>query len=338
MQAVEKLSEAAARGPAGHKDRAAMAAKVAQQPGQGGADNFVGWEHASAATRLLQRRRQMFEIQEQLEREKAEYRNREALFKKREEELEAKDLELQESLVTYSKFLQEKDSNRIRADKKANDERRITEQKDIEIKELNEKLKMLRTRYSQLQVLFGKNIKYQQYMDLVVDSEETYGEHEDVRGRWELLDSLAKEVTSHAQFFLASNEEYKQRLLMLTEMKEGEILECQNEIQKMKTQYEALKLDSNRLQDRAVKEALRKQAQALKLGQVKMACDSIYDRLSSRSQLKAPPKPDDTIKVLKSSRDTLADLMQIVTDYQGEGGAHVDEDGDEKSTPRGGEE
>ena len=288
---------------------------------QGGAnpDDFQGWEHASAATRLLQRRRQMFEIQEQLESEKAEYRNREALFKKREEELEAKDLELQESLVKYSKFLQEKDSNRIRADKKANDERRITEQKDIEIKELNEKLALLRTQYSKQNVELNKNIKYQKYMDLVVESSNgEYSEHEDVRGRWLLLDELAKEVNNHAKFFLASNEEYKQRLLTLTEAKEGEILECQNEIQKMKTQYDTLKLESGRLMETARKEATRKQDRALKLGQVKMACDSIYERLSGRSKvvLKKASKPDDTILVLAKCGDVLADLMQIVEDYR----------------------
>lgn len=291
---------------------------VAQRAGPN-PDDFQGWEHASAATRLLQRRRQMFEIQEQLEAEKAEYRNREALFKKREEELEAKDLELQESLVKYSKFLQEKDSNRIRADKKANDERRITEQKDIEIKELREKLAMLRTRYSQLNVELSKNIRYQKYMDLVVDgSAGEYSEHEDVRGRWLLLDELKTEVNSHAEFFLEGNEKYKQRLLTLTEAKEGEILECQNEIQKMKQEYEALKLESTVLQEEARKEATRKQDRALKLGQVKMACDSIYERLATKSKvvLKKAAKPDDTIMVLAKCGDVLADLMQIVEDYK----------------------
>eukprot|EP01044_Picomonas_judraskeda_P005495 COSAG03_NODE_520_length_7215_cov_38.328274_4_plen_323_part_00 len=277
------------------------------------------WEHASAATRLLARRRQMFDIQEELERHKGEYRNKEAEFKKREEELEAKDLELQESLVKYSKFLQEKDSNRIRADKKANDERRVTEQKDIEIKELREKLSLLRARYSQLSIDLGKNVRYQKYMDLVVEgSGGEYSEHEDVRGRWLLLDELKKEVNSHAKFFLSSNEEYKQRLLALTEAKEGEILECQNEIQMMKKEYEGLKLESGRLQETARKEATRKQDRALKLGQVKMACDSIYERLSMKSKvvLRKAVKPDDTILVLAKCGDVLADLMQIVDDYK----------------------
>jgi hypothetical protein len=105
-------------------------------PGTPESENFVGWEHASAATRLLQRRRQMFEVQDALERQKEEYRQREAAFKKREAELEAQDLKLQHNLVNFSVFLQEKDSQRVNADKKANEEIRVREQKDIEIKEL----------------------------------------------------------------------------------------------------------------------------------------------------------------------------------------------------------
>ena len=46
-------------------------------------------------------------------------------FKKREQGLKKKDLEPQESLIKFSKFLQETDAKRNRADKKAVDERRL---------------------------------------------------------------------------------------------------------------------------------------------------------------------------------------------------------------------
>eukprot|EP01048_Picozoa_sp_COSAG05_P034102 COSAG05_NODE_14055_length_409_cov_1.161290_1_plen_67_part_10 len=67
-----------------------MASKGARRGDEGmGAEAPVSageppnWERASAATRLLQRRRQMFEVQDALERQKEEYRGREAAFKKR---------------------------------------------------------------------------------------------------------------------------------------------------------------------------------------------------------------------------------------------------------------
>jgi hypothetical protein len=212
-----------------------------------------------------------------------------------------------------------------------NDEIRITEQKDVEIKQLDEKLGMLRSRYVVLNMDLSNNIKYQQYMDLVVEaSNGEYSEHDDVRGRYMLLDELGKEVDGMAKFFLASNEEYKSRLLQLTEAMEGEILECQNEIQKMKTQYESLKLESKRLQEIAMKEAMRKQDRALKFGQVKMACDSIYERLAGQSKvgMQKAAKPEDTILILSKCGDVLADLVQIVEENRemlGSGSDQLDE-------------
>lgn len=58
------------------------------------------------------------------------------MFRRREEALKKKDLELQESLIRFSKFLQENDSKRARALKKAQDERKIREEKEREIEQL----------------------------------------------------------------------------------------------------------------------------------------------------------------------------------------------------------
>ncbi len=92
-------------------------------------------DHVSPATRLLEKRRQMTEVQEALDSQKEEYASsvpeaptryeacncvcnyinlchtsrryskREEAFKRREEQLRKKDLELQESLIRFNKFL-----------------------------------------------------------------------------------------------------------------------------------------------------------------------------------------------------------------------------------------
>jgi Domain of unknown function (DUF4200) len=63
-------------------------------------------DHVSGATRLLENRRQMFEVQEALSTQKEEFKRREDAFKRREEGLRRKDVVLQESLVKFNKFLQ----------------------------------------------------------------------------------------------------------------------------------------------------------------------------------------------------------------------------------------
>lgn len=76
----------------------------------------------------------MFEIQEALNAQKEEFMRREDAFRRREEALRRRDLELQESLIKFNKFLQENESKRNRALKRATDERKQREQKEEEIK------------------------------------------------------------------------------------------------------------------------------------------------------------------------------------------------------------
>ena len=65
------------------------------------------FDHVSPATRLLEKRRQMFEVQEALNAQKDEFNRREDAYRRREDGLRRKDLELQESLIKFNKFLQE---------------------------------------------------------------------------------------------------------------------------------------------------------------------------------------------------------------------------------------
>ena len=62
--------------------------------------------------------------------------HQEEVFKRREEGLKKKDLELQESLIRFSKFLQENDAKRMHALKKAQDERKTREEKEREVEQL----------------------------------------------------------------------------------------------------------------------------------------------------------------------------------------------------------
>jgi hypothetical protein len=64
----------------------------------------------------------------------------EETFRQREEALKRRDLDLQESLIRFSKFLQENDSKRTRAEKRAADEVRARQAKEVEIGKLVEAL------------------------------------------------------------------------------------------------------------------------------------------------------------------------------------------------------
>ena len=60
----------------------------------------------------------------------------EAKFKEREDKMQAKNTELEESLVQFSKYLQENDAKKARAFKKAADEERQCEERIKEAEDL----------------------------------------------------------------------------------------------------------------------------------------------------------------------------------------------------------
>lgn len=108
---------------------------LAQYGGRGGSlPQTLVMDHVSPATRLLEKRRQMFEVQEALNSQNEEFSRREDAFRRREEGLRRKDLELQESLIKFNKFLQENESKKNRALKRAADERKQRDLKEAEIK------------------------------------------------------------------------------------------------------------------------------------------------------------------------------------------------------------
>jgi hypothetical protein len=64
------------------------------------------FENVTPATRLLDKRRQHYEVEDALAAQKAKYAREEESFKKKEVQLRAKDLQLQQQLIKFNKFLQ----------------------------------------------------------------------------------------------------------------------------------------------------------------------------------------------------------------------------------------
>ena len=71
--------------------------------------------HACTATRILEKRRQLLEIQDALEEQKDDFARKVDAFQRREDALRKKDLRLQDSLIKFNKFLQDNESKRTRA-------------------------------------------------------------------------------------------------------------------------------------------------------------------------------------------------------------------------------
>jgi chromosome segregation ATPase len=101
--------------------------------------------HLTAATRLLEKRREMNEVEQALNAQKDEYQMKMESLQQRREELERKEYQLKSSLLKFDKFLKENDSKRARALKKATSEQEQSKAKAREIETLVARVAQLTT-------------------------------------------------------------------------------------------------------------------------------------------------------------------------------------------------
>eukprot|EP00241_Pyramimonas_parkeae_P007189 CAMPEP_0114260016 /NCGR_PEP_ID=MMETSP0058-20121206/20221_1 /TAXON_ID=36894 /ORGANISM="Pyramimonas parkeae, CCMP726" /LENGTH=304 /DNA_ID=CAMNT_0001375141 /DNA_START=316 /DNA_END=1230 /DNA_ORIENTATION=+ len=271
-------------------------------------------EHVSPATRLLEKRRQMFEVQEALEQQKQEFFKKEEVFKRREEGLKKKDLDLQESLIRFSKFLQENDSKRTRAEKKAADEIKLRHQKEAEIVQLNATHADLKQEKRTTSEVVEKNMSYQKYLETVLDVADEYHEINDLLNRYTTLEATNTEMRDLMKSGEKSQETTRAELQVYVKIKTDEILNLNNTISRLKKDLESRETQATiylQEKDHALTTASQR---TLEHGQVCMAADNLFHRCITRSKVNHLPhtNPADQLSVIG---DWVSDLAAIVRQW-----------------------
>lgn len=276
-------------------------------------------EHVSPATRLLEKRRQMFEVQEALEQQKQEFFKKEEVFKRREEGLKKKDLDLQESLIRFSKFLQENDSKRTRAEKKAADEIKLRLAKEAEIVQLNATHAELKNEKRLTSEVVDKNMSYQKYLETVLDVSDESHEIGDLLNRYTTLESTNNEMRQLMKTREQEQEQTRVDLQTYVKMKTDEILNLNNTISHLKKDLESRERDAAIFVQEKDQALTTASAKTLENGQVYMAADNLFHRCITRSKVNHPSytEPVDQLGVIG---DWVSDLSAIVKQWHSKTG------------------
>lgn len=262
-------------------DSGAIEEKLLEQYGGkgNGLPQTLVFDHVSPATRLLEKRRQMFEVQEALNSQKEEFARREDAFRRREEALRRKDIELQESLIKFNKFLQENESKKNRAMKRSADEKKQREQKEQEIIKLERQLKEKLQEEQALKIKAERHMKYHDYLENVVTHmSKFFPEISDVLNRHRTLKEVNLYLLDKNEREIETNENTQRDFSSYRKVKENELLNCNNDIAVMQVKLEQRKNKSTELQsvlDRTTQEAARK---TLALGQIISSVKNILNR------------------------------------------------------------
>jgi hypothetical protein len=237
------------------------------------------FDHVSPATRLLEKRRQMFEVQEALNSQKEEFARREDAFRRREEGLRRKDLELQESLIKFNKFLQENESKRNRALKRAAEEKKQRELKEKEIEKLELQLKSKLKEESSLKEEVEKNLKYQDYLENVVQNmSKFFPEIADILNRYNTLKDANCYLLEKHKYDENINDNTQKEFLSFRKFKENQLLNESNEIAEMQLILEQKKSKSLRIQAEVEALTLEASEKTLELGQIISSVSNVLER------------------------------------------------------------
>lgn len=245
-------------------------------------------DHACTATRMLEKRRQLFEVQEALESQKDEFARKGDAFRRREEALRRKDLKLQESLIKFNKFLQENESKRTRADKRCADESRQREAKEKEIVKLKRVLEEKVAEEKQLAEQLARNIRYHHFLSTVVDSvqgaSDDFREVQDVLDRYSTLMKTNADLLQRQQENVAENEAKRASFINFMKEKGDTILNHNNEIASLQKELETQTLATSSIQTQ-VDAAERGTTEKISdLGQILAAIDNLLERFESNKQ------------------------------------------------------
>ena len=240
-------------------------------------------DHLTPATRLLEKRREMAEVEQALNAQKEEFQMKMESLQQRREELERKEHQLKESFLKFDKFLKENDSKRARALKKAAEEKVATRSKVDDIGKLSEEIQSLTLYRDKTTKKLSKYAKFQHYMDRVLEIADEFQEIRDITQRYETL------MMTHNQLLLRENrnqdkiEQDKNKLNMFIEEKKYEILNDSNKLAVLqteleKTQSRAMFWESRwtRIQDTAARKTLQ-------LGRVKMTTHNLFNLVNKHT-------------------------------------------------------
>lgn len=230
-------------------------------------------------SRLLEKRRQVYEVEEALSAQKEEFARREAAFARREEALRRKDLELQETLVRFNQTIAENETKRVRAEKKALEDRGAATAKEDELYACLSQLAGLKEELSLLQTEKAKLSKYHRFLDAFQrEHGEEYADIDGVLERFGTLRTAHRDLLSDQQRSSREIEEQRRNVARLQKASAMQAINHENLSARLSRHLEDTRALVGSLQSGADEAAVRRGLRLMELGQVLQSVYNLHSR------------------------------------------------------------
>lgn len=250
---------------------------------QFGVDHYDGLEKftvagTSQSTVLLQKKKKMQEVQQELDRKKIEYEQRMRKCKEKETELAEKQEKIRESVIRFEKFVKENDAKRTRAMKREKDEISSRKQKESEILGLKKTLQDNTKLKHKLMRMVEKLSVYETYLESVLEPSDEFEEVANVLKRHETLTATNQDLRKIVMQGNHDMEEMRAMVAVFTKEKENEILVATSNIAGHQKSAESVRNDNSKVEQELMFRDNSYNDRKRRLGECKMAIANIYQR------------------------------------------------------------
>lgn len=277
-------------------------------------------EHLTPATKLLEKRREMLEVENALAVEKEEFQLKVESLNQRKQDLEKKEVQLKESVIKFDKFLKENDAKLSRAVKKAEDERELQKVKQKEIERLKEETK----KQTKLKEKYIKKVanyqKYNKFLERTVESTDEFQEIREIIDRYETLTVNYKDLRDIQNDNEESVNQKRRDLNTYQNNKNYQVLNMNNELSDLQMALDEAQNKTHKAENEWNHIQSTAAGKTLLIGEIRMAIRNLYDLVVSHHQKKDADVDEDLTadEQLKRVQEFVNDLVKITTELQRE--------------------
>ncbi|CAF0779248.1 unnamed protein product [Brachionus calyciflorus] len=280
-------------------------------------------DHLTPATKLMEKKREMNEVENALAAEKEEFQMKMESLAQRRMELEKKELQLKESVIKFDKFLKENDAKLQRAVKKAEDERELQKSKQKDIERLQIEIKLLSQLKDKLHKKVQKNHKFNRYLEQSVEALDEFQEIREIIDRYETLTTNYKDLLDIEKENQERVNSKRKELNEYLEKKNFEILSMNNDLAELQAKLDHCQNESHKAENEWNHIQTTAAGKTLLIGETRMAIRNLYHLvLSHYGKINEKLEDVDTDHQLKKVEEFVIDLTKITNELSREGIAY----------------